>query len=445
MADLLHSATGILTNLVAFAFALGVIISVHEAGHLLVAKWFDVRVHAFSIGFGPRIWGFQRGETEYRLSLVPLGGYVKLGGEQPDEATGDPREFVAKPRWQRILVYLAGPAMNVLLAILLIAVVFMVGASIPNLDVPPVIGAVVEGSAAAAAGVAAGDRIVAVDGDEAHTWDDVSLTLMTAVDRPVTLTLVRGDRRFETTVTPRKVEGENIGDLAGIVPKLLPTVTTVEPDSPAAAAGLQSGDEIRTVDGKPVPSTEDFVDYVSARAGREIVLQVVRGARTLTVSVVPRQTEGGGRIGVGLGLFQRYGFFDAFVESARYNWNVVEQTFAVLGKIFSRQVSARNALAGPIEIAAYSGAAVRVGFRYLLHLMGFISISIAIVNLLPVPVLDGGQIGILLVESTMRRDLSLRLKELISQVGFVLIMLLMLTVIYFDLSKNLPPGLLPGS
>jgi len=451
MTELLQSASGILINLLAFAFALGVIIAVHELGHLLVAKLFDVRVTAFSLGFGPRIWGFHRGETEYRLSLVPLGGYVRLGGEQAEEATGDPREFLSRPRWQRVLVYLAGPAMNVALAILLIAVVYMIGAAIPNLDVEPVVGTVLEGSSAAEAGIAPGDRIVAVDGEAADSWERVSFDLMTSVDRPVVLTVERGGgdgragRRFEAVVTPEKIEGEAIGDLGGLVPKLLPTITLVDPGSPAEAAGLAVGDQVRTVDGRPVPSTEGFVEYVSARPGEEIVLEVIRGGETVTVPVVPGDLDGTGKIGVGLGFFQRYGFFRSFVESAEYNWRIVGQTFAVLGKIFSREVSAKSALAGPIEIAAVSGAAARVGFRYLLHLMGFISVSIAIVNLLPIPILDGGQILILLVESTMRRDLSFRIKELIAQVGFVVIMLLMLTVIYFDLTKNLPPGILPGS
>lgn len=435
----------LLGNALAFVFALGIVISIHEAGHLLVAKLFDVRVHAFSIGFGPRIWGFRRGETDYRLSLVPLGGYVKLGGEQPDEVSGDPRDFLSKPRWQRILVYLAGPAANVLLAILLIAVVFMVGAEIPNLRVPAEIGSVVEGSTAAGAGVQPGDRIVAVNGQPVRTWSQVGLELVTSADRPVALTLERGDERLGVTVVPQKLPDDSMGDLAGLVPKLLPTVTKVEAVSPAAEAGLQAGDQLRRVDGKPVLSVDDFISYVSDRSGETIVLEVMRGSRLVEVPVVPREDGGIGRIGVGLGVFQRYGFFESFVQSARFNRMLVGETFNVLGKIFSREVSAKSALAGPIEIAKYSGAAARVGFKHLLYLTGFISISIAIVNLLPIPILDGGQIVILGVESVMRRDLSMRLKEVIAQVGFVLIMLLMLTVIYFDLSKNLPAGLLPGS
>jgi regulator of sigma E protease len=322
----------------------------------------------------------------------------------------------------------------------------MVGAEIPNLRVPAVVGSVVDGSTAAAAGVAPGDRIVAVNGDPVTTWGEVGIELTTSADRPVALTLERGEERLGVTVVPQMVPGESIGDLAGLVPHLLPTVTTVEGGSPAEAAGLRAGDQLRRVDGKPVLSMEEFIAYVSARAGQEVVLEVMRGSRLVEVPVVPRDVGGAGRIGVILGgSFQRYGFFDAFVQSTKYNWMVVGATFDVIGKIFSREVSAKSALAGPIEIAAYSGAAARVGFKQLLYLMGFISISIAIVNLLPIPILDGGQIVILGVESVMRRDLSMRLKEVIAQVGFVLIMLLMLTVIYFDLSKNLPAGLLPGS
>lgn len=436
----------IATNILAFVFALGVIIFVHELGHLVVAKLFATRVTTFSLGFGPRIWGFRRGETDYRVSAVPLGGYVKLGGELPDEATGDPREFLSKPRWKRVLVYLAGPAMNVVLAIVLIAVVFMVGTVIPNLpDLPAVVGGVEEGSSAAAAGLREGDRILAVDGEEVGNWPDVSFALMTSPGRPVGLTVERDGETFGATVTPARDEKYETGDLAGLYPRLLPSITVVERGGAAERAGLQAGDQIRAVDGRPVGDIASFVTYISERPGVPIDLEVVRDSRTLTLTTTPADVGGSGKIGVGIGFFQRYGPIEAFVQSARYNVQIVRQTFIVLGKIFSRELSAKGALAGPIEIAAQSGAAARTGFRYLIYLMGFISISIAIVNLLPIPILDGGQIVILLVEGSIRRDLSLRIKEMIAQVGFVLIVLLMLTVIYFDLAKNWPPGFLSGS
>ncbi|MEM7048706.1 MAG: site-2 protease family protein [Acidobacteriota bacterium] len=428
--------------LFAFPFALGVIIFVHEAGHLLVAKAFNVRVHTFSLGFGKRLWGFRRGETDYRVSLIPLGGYVKLGGEMPDEATGDPREFLAKPRWQRILVYLAGPAMNVVLAIALIAGVFMVGTTTSDLpDIEAVIGGVIEGSSAEEAGLQRGDRVLAVDGEPVERWAQVSLALLTSPDRAVELTLERQGRTLQAAVTPNRLDKYEIGDLAGLYPSVRPSITRVEKDSPAARGGLEVGDQLTSVDGRPVNDGKSFADHIAAHAETEVVLGVLRKQRPVELRVTPKtDDQGRGLIGVGLGFYQRYGLVDAVVQSCRYNLQIVQQTFVVLDRIFKRRLSAKGALAGPIEIAVQSGQAAQTGFKNLLHLMGLLSISIALVNLLPIPILDGGQITILLVESVLRRDLSLRFKEIVAQVGFVLIMLLTVTVIYFDLAKNLPFG-----
>jgi regulator of sigma E protease len=435
------------TNVLAFAFALGVIIFVHESGHLLVAKAFGVRVLTFSLGFGKRLWGFRRGDTDYRVSLIPLGGYVKLGGEVPDEASGDPREFLSKPRWQRVLVYLAGPTMNILLAIVLFAGLFMVGIEVPYLpDLPPVVGVVQPGSSAARAGIQPGDRVLTVGGKQAESWLDVVTGLAYSPERPVRLRLARGERLFSAVVTPNRDPETGIGaDFAGLYPLVRPQVIQVFPRSPAVAAGLRTGDEIRLVDGHPVINTGDFVAYIEKRAGQRIEITVQRDGRSLTLPVVPRDDGSGhGKIGVQIGFFQRYGPLRAFRESVDYNLQLVKETFRVLGKIFHRELSAKGALSGPIEIAAQSGAAAREGLKSLFHLMGFISLSIAILNLMPVPVLDGGQVFILLVESALRRDLSLRVKEAVTQVGFVLILILMATVLYFDLAKNLP-GLFSGS
>jgi len=438
--------TDILTNVLAFAFALGVIIVVHEAGHLMVAKAFGVRVLTFSVGFGRRLWGFRRGETEYRISAVPLGGYVRLGGENPDEVTGDPREFLNKPRWQRILVYLAGPAMNVLLAIVLFAALFMVGIEVMNLpDMPPLIGGVEEASSAAQAGLRRGDLILRVKGEPVDNWQDVALALLGSPEKPVPLVIRRDGKILQATVTPRRVPKYEMGDFAGLLPSLRPQIIQVFSGEPAAAAGFRPGDEVRAVDGRPIADSLAFVEAIGQRPGQRVEVQVVRDGKPLTLAVVPKDQGGTGKIGVQIGFFQRYGPARAVVESVRYNVQMVRDTFKILGKIFSRELSPRGALAGPIEIAAQSGAAARSGFKYLLHLMGFISISIAIMNLMPIPILDGGQIFILLVEGVIRRDLSLRLKEMISQVGFVMILLLMFVVIYFDLMKNLPASLLPGS
>lgn len=438
--------TDILTNILAFVFALGVIIVVHEAGHLMVAKAFGVRVLTFSVGFGRRLWGFKRGETEYRLSLVPLGGYVRLGGENPDEVSNDPREFLNKPRWQRILVYLAGPAMNVILAIVLFAALFMVGIEVMNLpDAPALIGGVEPKSSAAQAGLQRGDLILAVGGEPVDNWQEVGLALMGSPEKAVPLTVRRDGQTVQASVTPRRVPKYDVGDFAGLLPSLRPQIIQVVAGQPAEAAGFRPGDEVRAVDGRPVMDSQAFVDAISKRPGQRTEVQVVRDGRPLVLAVTPRNDGGTGKIGVQIGFYQRYGPARALVESVRYNVQTVRDTFTILGKIFSRELSAKGALAGPIEIAAQSGAAARSGFKYLLHLMGFISISIAIMNLMPIPILDGGQIFILMVEGVIRRDLSLRLKEIISQVGFVMILLLMFVVIWFDLVKNLPSTLLPGS
>jgi regulator of sigma E protease len=438
--------TDILTNVLAFGFALGVIIVVHEAGHLMVAKAFGVRVLTFSVGFGRRLWGVRRGETDYRLSAIPLGGYVRLGGENPDEVTADPREFLNKPRWQRILVYVAGPAMNVLLAILLFAVLFMVGIEVMNLpDMPPLIGGVEEGSSADRSGLRRGDLILEVNGEAVDDWQEVALALISAPERPVPLLVRRDGRTLRSSVTPRRVPKYEMGDFAGLLPSIRPQIIQVFAGEPAAAAGFRPGDEVRAVDGRPISDSQAFVDAIAAKPGQRIEVQVVRDGKPLTLAVVPKDQGGAGKIGVQIGFFQRYGPMKAVAESVRYNVQTVRDTFKILGKIFTRELSPRGALAGPIEIAAQSGAAARSGFKYLLHLMGFISISIAIMNLMPIPILDGGQIFILFVEGVIRRDLSLRLKEIISQVGFVMILLLMFVVIWFDLVKNLPASLLPGS
>ena len=434
----------LLSNAFAFVFALGVIIFVHESGHLIVAKFFDTRVLTFSLGFGKRLWGFERGETDYRVSLVPLGGYVRLGGEDPNEVSEDPRDFLNKPRWQRVLVYLAGPVMNIILSVGLIAVLFMVGIQVPMLqNVEPVVGFVEEQSAGEAAGVVVGDRIVGVDGEPTASWEDVQFALMTSPERSVSLSIERGERRFDIDVTPRMVEKYEFGD-AGLYPLYLPRVTQIFDDSPAAAAGFWVGDELRTVDGRPIGDSAGFIEIIQESPGRLLEVGVLRDGREVTLEVTPDGPVGEARIGIGLGVLQRYGPVKAVVESAKYNFDIARQTFAVLGKIATGHLGARS-ISGPIEIAAMSGAAVRSGFRNLLYLMGLISISIGILNLLPIPMLDGGQISVLLIESLRQRDLSLVVKERIQQVGFYMIVMLMVVVLYFDIVKNLPEGLLPGS
>jgi regulator of sigma E protease len=428
-----------------FALVLGVIIFVHEGGHYLVAKAFDTRVLTFSLGFGPRIFGFQRGETEYRVSWVPLGGYVRLGGESPEEATGDPRDFQSKPRWQRILVYLAGPAMNVLLAILLIAVVLVLGQGLPFMhQIPPVVGAVEPGSPAQAAGLQPGDEIVAAKGRPVEDWEAVAMAILESPGKPVPLVIERGGSRLELVVVPITVPRYELGD-AGMFPKVLSRISTVTAGSPADRAGLRVGDELRAVDGRPLASDQDFVRYIESHAGQTVVISVLRAGALVEVPVMPLDDGSGtGKIGVGRTIAQKLPIGPALVESARYNWNITKQTIALIGKLLRREMKVRSAVHGPLEIASLSGQAAKEGLPSLMHLMGLVSISIAILNLLPIPVLDGGQILVLLVESLLRRDLSLRLKEAINLVGLAFIVLLMVTVIFFDVRRRWFPAEVPA-
>ncbi|MCB1055127.1 MAG: RIP metalloprotease RseP [Acidobacteria bacterium] len=437
--------SSVVTNVLSLVVVLGVVIFVHEAGHLLVAKLFGVRVETFSLGFGRRLWGFKRGGTDYRVSLIPLGGYVKMSGELPGEGSSDPADFTNKPRWQRFLVYLAGPAMNAVLSVTLIALVFMWGISVPATQALPArVGLVQEGSSAAAAGIVPGDRIVEVDGDPMAQWDDVQVLLMTAARDRVKLLIERGEQQFTATVTPQPIPETSLRDTAGIFPEQRLNVTFVESGSPAAAAGFKSGDRLEATDGIPVTSPQKFIEYVSQHPGQPIKVSVLRDGQELVLPVTPRDEGGSGKIGVGIGAYQKYSPGRAFVESVRFNLGIVKQTVLVVQKIFTRRVSAESALSGPIEIARISGSAARVGLPDLIYLMGFISISIGFLNLLPIPVLDGGQMMLLTIEGVIRRDLPMRAKDLINQVGFVLVMLLMVMVLFFDLKKNIPSGLLPG-
>ncbi len=445
MNGIFETMTGLGSNIVAFVFALGVIIFVHEAGHLVMAKFFKMRVLAFSLGFGKRIWGFERGGTEYRVSMIPLGGYVRLGGEDPGEVSDDPHDFMNTPRWQRILVYLAGPAMNILLAIVLIALVLMVGIQVPSLrEIPPVVGGIEPDSPATVAGLEVGDRILQVDGSEVTKWDDVYFVFVTSAERPVELTVDRVGERLELTITPEKIPKYEMGR-TGAFPTFLPRIAQVVPNSPADEAGFEPGDEIVGADGRELSQWQDFVSHIEERPDQEVAVTVLRGGDRIELRVTPADESGKGKIGVMHGYFQRLPPHLALIESVRFNWDMSRQTLTVLGKIVTGKMAAKSALSGPIEIAALSGAAARSGFKNLIQLMGLISISIAILNLLPIPVLDGGQITILLFESLRRRDLSLSVKERINQVGLLMIVLLMVVVLYFDIVKNVPTDLLPGS
>ncbi|MEM6793267.1 MAG: site-2 protease family protein [Acidobacteriota bacterium] len=426
-------------NIPAFLIALGVIVFVHELGHHVVAKFFGVRVLTFSLGFGKRIWGFEHGGTDYRISAVPLGGYVRMSGEMPEDRSADPGDFLNKPRWQRILVYLAGPAMNVILSVGLIAGVFTQGIEVQALQgVPPIIGSVGEGSAAERAGLLPGDLVKTVNRQEVATWSDLEFYVSISPEKPLSLEIERNGQILTKELVPDKLTRNEIGD-AGFFPQLQLRISEVIIDQPAHRGGVLPGDVPVRLDGEPISSDrEAFIRHVEERVGQPVQIDVRRGDETVSLTVVPADVDGKGRIGVYLGFYRPLPIGEAIVESARFNVEIVEKTFIVLGKLFTREVKAKSALSGPIEIGSIAGRALKQGFKELIFIMGFLSISIGVMNLLPIPILDGGHIVILLTESLIRRDLSMAVKERFSQVGLLLLTLLMAMVIFFDLSKNLP-------
>lgn len=430
----------ILSNILALLAVIGVIIFVHELGHFLAARLFRIRVRMFSIGFGPRLWGFRRGDTEYRLAMVPLGGYVAFSGIDPSNPTGDAGDFITRPRWQRMIVLLAGPAANVVLSIVLIAAALVAGTELAGpRDLGTEIGAVAPESAASTAGLQAGDTILRLDDEDVSHWREVSNIVLTSPERRLAVEYERDGRTLRTVLVPHRIPRHELGD-AGMYGSLLPRVREVAEGRPAERAGIRYGDTLYAVNGHPIADADDFRRLVEPRAGEEVSIEIGRGDERFVVQLVPTEEGGVGRAGITIGNFsyQRVGLGYALIESARINWEITTEIFGFLGRLVERRVSPRSAIAGPIEIARISGQAARRSFNDLVFLTALISLNICILNLLPIPLLDGGQLVILLFESVMRRDLSLRVRSLVIRFGLVMLVGIMMFALYFDLVKNLP-------
>jgi regulator of sigma E protease len=437
-------------TLLAFIFVLGVMIFIHELGHFLVAKLQKIRVHAFALGFGPRLWGFRRGETDYRINALPLGGYVKLAGEDfDDQITGAPDEFLSRPKFQRFLVYIAGPLMNVLLAIMIIAGNFMSGVRVPKyLKEAPVIGVVQEGSAGEKAGLKPRDRIVTIDGKTTPTWEDVQLLIGSSPRQTLAIEVERDRERLSVPVLVAGTGDPEFGD-AGLQPfQPAPALTRIEPNSPAEIAGLQEGDVIEKVRiGEEVAADRTSMQALFGRnEGKKLELTIRRGGGVLTKNVIPtRMPPPGGaqetarpRIGVTFQdelVLEKYGPIDALARSVQQNYRYTVLTFQIIGRLITGKASLKT-MSGPIDIAYYSGEAARLGWRALLGFMALVSLQLGVFNLLPIPILDGGAIFLMMVEGLLRKDLSITVKERIVQVGFFFLVLLMGAVIITDIGKR---------
>jgi regulator of sigma E protease len=427
---------------------IGVMILIHELGHFWAARYFDVRVEAFSFGFGPRIFGHRRGETNFRISLIPFGGYVKMTGEQAGEdGSEDPRSFLSKPRWQRMIIAFAGPLMNILLAIGLMTGLFMQRyPKVVGSEGPARVGFVEPGSAAAEAGVREGDRIVALDGIQEPNWKRIIATVVAAANREVPMVIDRQGQQVLLRIVPKIDEQTGLGT-AGWYDEHEIQIGGVYTGSVAAKAGLKSGDVFIAMDGVRLGSTAKLHSLLREGAGKPAVLTYLRDNKEYQVTVEPQLTEldgqGGTKVkrwmlGVQLTprvVFVPLPFFDALRESVEENRENAGMILQLLRGIVERRTPADKTLTGPIGIAKLSGEAAREGPATYIALMAAVSLNLAIFNLLPIPILDGGTILMLAIEMLLRRDLSLQLKETLFKLGFVFLMMVVAFVLYNDIAK----------
>ena len=428
-----------LTSIAAFTFVLGVLVFVHEMGHYLMARRIGIRVLTFSLGFGPKLLTVKRGDTDYCISAIPLGGYVKMAGENPDDVrSGADDEFLSKTKWERFQVLIMGPTMNILLAFVVMAVVLYQGADVPAYEEqPPIVGYVMDASPAEQSGIRVGDLILRIGGRPVQTWEELFVTVMPRAERELEVVLRRGLQEVTTQVTPEAQTQFQVGDL-GVVPIMQPQILNVMTGDPADLAGIRPRDVITAVNDEPITRDNPFVETINANADVALILTVVRGGQTLKIEVTPALRGNVGLIGVELSPFEvrtiEPGPLQAIQMSFEKNYAWSGLIFQTLGGLLTSETSPKQ-LVGPLGIAQLSGGAAQIGLVALFTLMAMISLNLGILNLLPIPVLDGGHIFIMALEGLSRRDFSVRIKEKIQLAGFVVLLMLMITVIYNDLTR----------
>lgn len=424
-------------TILAFAFVIGVLIFVHELGHFLAARRVGVRVLTFSVGFGPRLIGFTRNGTDYCVSAVPLGGFVKMAGENVGEdQTGKADEFLSKSRWARFQILIMGPVMNLVLAVGLLAFVLYQGAYVPAYrEMPPVVGAIEKGSPAEQSGLAVGDTILRADDQAVPTWEDLQAYISTKARREVTLLVERAGQSKTFQVVPAADKYE-VGDI-GVFPVTHPKVRSVTAGDPADKAGIKANDVVVQVNDRPISYARQLSEEIGKHANDPIVVRILRDGRAQDIHVTPMQRGSLGVIGIGISDEVKRiepGLLESVKLSVMENWQNAGLIFKTLGGLFTGATSPKQ-LMGPVGIAQLSGESAQNGIIPLLGLMAQISLNLGLLNLMPIPVLDGGHILIILLEGLARRSFSTRVKERMLLAGFVLLMMLMVTVIYNDLTR----------
>ncbi|MCX7973104.1 MAG: RIP metalloprotease RseP [Candidatus Aminicenantes bacterium] len=433
----------ILETIFAFTIVFAILVFIHEFGHFFMAKLVGVRVEVFSFGYGRRLFGFKRGGTDYRVSLIPMGGYVRLLGEGMFERRENlsPEDFMAKKRWQRVLILAMGSIMNLLLAFFLVAIINMAGVNSPEyLDQPPIVGWIEPGSPAEKAGLRVGDLILSISGRKVKTWTEVEIAISSKPDKLLSLEVEREGKRLTLFLKTEKRTRYGMG-YAGFMARSLTQIRMVTPNSPAEKAGLKPGDVILTVNGQAVYFFE-FVRVIEANPEKELELLIQRGQETMSLKVTPRREGQVGKIGIlqePKSIIKKYGFVEAFIRSFKENIRNAFLVIHFIADLFAGEASTRQ-LGGPLEIANFSYAAMRLGFLALLNWIALISLQLGIINLFPIPVFDGGQIFVLFIEGLIRRDLSPRLRQIWMQIGLVIFIVLIVFIILNDIVKRMPNG-----
>jgi regulator of sigma E protease len=428
------------TTAVSFVFVLGVLIFVHELGHFLMARRIGVRVLTFSLGFGPKILSFRRGDTEYCVSIIPLGGYVKMAGETPEDTrTGSSDEFLSKSKWQRFQVLVMGPIMNLAFAVIVMTLVLYQGAPVPAFEEQPVvIGGFSKESPAPAAGLQIGDRIAAIEGREVTSWRQFSLAVALRAKRPTRLTIARDGKTFDREVVPVSADRFDTGELY-LLPEMHPQIMAVRDNEPAQQGGLRPSDVVYAANGERNVSRERLIELIKSNEGKPLTLEVSRSGQSQTLTLTPRKIGSEILIGATISPAEFRMVEPSPLEAAKLslkqNWEWTTLIFQTLGGLFTRETSVKQ-LMGPVAIADLSRtAAEQPSWIPIFQLMAMISLNLGLLNLMPIPVLDGGHIAILALEGISRRDFSMRVKEKMLLAGFVLLLMLMVTVIYNDLMR----------
>jgi regulator of sigma E protease len=425
-------------------------IVIHEFGHFIVAKLLGIAVETFSVGFGPRLFGFRLGETDYRISAIPLGGYVKFRGENLEliqgKSEGSVDEFLSQPKWKRFLVALAGPVFNLATALLIPTAAILYGFQADINDTQQVqIGEVKPGSTAEQGGLQKGDRIIAFGGDQNPTWATVDDKVITNLGEDIAVTVDRNGQIINLKVRPRlETRGtETYGALDIRPPLTYIGVAVVQKGTPAERMGLQPGDKITAINETPVTGWIQFRRPLEE--GREVTLTVQRGQETLTIKGTPQKANEGYLLGFNPFFETKLLKTNSIATALRYGWDtnirILKLTGQVFKQIFSGQRSARNSIAGPIGIAEQTATAYKIdGWAGVIKLMGMLSLSLGILNLLPIPVLDGGVILLIIIEGILGLvglTMSMNFRERFQQVGFVLVLLLMGFAIINDSARLL--------